>query len=52
MVSHGRGPKDVLVKRYPRWRDGKRHWVQQALRSNRSFLSLRKSKDQFDFGFD
>lgn len=52
MHKHGRGPKDVLVKRYNRWRRGKRHEVPQSRRSNRIVLSLRASKDQLTFGFD
>jgi len=52
MHKHGRGPKDVLVKRYPRWRDGKRERVPTAPRSNRLSLSLRQSKDQLSFDFD
>lgn len=51
MWKHGKGPKDVLVKRYVRWRKGKREDVQQALRSNRMVLSLRHSKDQLSFSF-
>jgi len=52
MWKHGKGPKDVLVKRYGRWSRGKREEVQQALRSNRMVLSLRRSKDQLSFCFD
>lgn len=51
MRHHGKGPKDVLVKRYPRWKDGKRKEVRSALRSIAPPLSLRKSKDQLVFGF-
>lgn len=51
MRNHGKGPKDVLVKRYPRWKDGKRGEVRSALRSISPPLSQRKSKDQLVFGF-
>ena len=51
MRKHGKGPKDVLVKRYPRWKDGKREEVRTALRSAAYPLSLWKSKDQLVFGF-
>lgn len=51
MPKHGKGPKDVLVKRYPRWRRGKREQVQSALRASWHRLSLRNSKDQLVFGF-
>lgn len=51
MYTHGKGPKDVLVKRYVRWRKGKREDVQQALRSNRFVLSLRQSRDHLAFCF-
>lgn len=51
MSKHGKGPKDVLVKRYSRWKDGKREEVRTALRGSWHPLSLRKSKDQLVLGF-
>jgi hypothetical protein len=51
MHYHGKGPKDVLVKAYPRWKAGKREWVRQAHRSSWHRLSLRDSEDQLVFGF-
>ncbi|ACF03387.1 hypothetical protein Rpal_4898 [Rhodopseudomonas palustris TIE-1] len=48
---HGKGPRDVFVRSYPRWRNGKRHTVLSGRRSNRLTTSLRRSKDQLDFGF-
>jgi hypothetical protein len=51
MLKHGKGPKDVLVKRYPRWKRGKREEVRTALRGSWHPLSLRTSKNQLAFGF-
>jgi hypothetical protein len=51
MQNHGKGPKDVLVRSYPRWKAGKREWVRSALRASWHRLSLRDSKDQLVFGF-
>jgi hypothetical protein len=51
MLNHGKGPKDVLVKRYPRWKRGKREQVRSALRASWHRLKLRNSKDQLVFGF-
>ena len=51
MPKHGKGPKDVLIKRYPRWKRGKREQVRSALRASWHPLSLRASKDQLAFGF-
>jgi hypothetical protein len=44
------GSKEVLVKRYPRWKGGKRE-VRSALRLASYPLGLRKSKDQLVFKF-
>ena len=52
MFTHGKGPKDVLVRTYARWRRGKRERVQTALRASWHRLSLRASKDQLVLGFD
>jgi len=52
MRSHGKGPKDVLVRRYPRWKRGRRELVSMALRSISPKLSHRKSNKQMDFGFE
>jgi hypothetical protein len=51
MPKHGKAPKDVLVKRYPRWKRGKREEVRSAFRASWYPLSLRHSKDQSFFGF-
>ncbi len=51
MHIHGKGPKDVFVRRYPRWRNGQREWVRQAFRSSWHRLSLLESKSQLAFGF-
>lgn len=34
MTNHGGRPRDVLVRRYRRWRHGKLETVREALRSN------------------
>jgi hypothetical protein len=52
MQTHGKGPKDVLVRLYARWKRGKRELVPMALRSVSPKLSHRKSSKQLDFGFD
>jgi hypothetical protein len=48
---HGDGPKFVLVKRYPRWVNGERVYVEEFFRRYTPPLSLRKSPLQLDFGF-
>ena len=50
MRKHGRGPKDVLVHKYRRWRRGKFERVAQALRSASHKMALRRSKDQLSLG--
>lgn len=51
MSHHGKGPKDVLVRRYPRWKRGRRERVAQALRSASHKLSHRKTSKQLAFAF-
>jgi hypothetical protein len=51
MQNHDKGPKDVLVRSYPRWKAGKREWVRSAFRASWYRLSLGDSKDQLVFGF-
>ncbi|SFV19100.1 hypothetical protein SAMN05192541_14534 [Bradyrhizobium arachidis] len=51
MATRGKGPKDVFVKRYSRWKAGKREQVRDAHRAAAYRLSLRRSKDQLVFGF-
>jgi hypothetical protein len=51
MATYGKGPKDVLVKSYARWKAGKRERVSQAFRASWHRLSLRASDDQLVFGF-
>jgi hypothetical protein len=51
VTTHGKGPKDVFVKAYRRWKAGKREWVRYARRSSWHPDSLRDSPDQLDFGF-
>jgi hypothetical protein len=46
MRKGGRGPRDVLVRKYPRWRDGKRQTVKKALRGKDHALSVRASRLQ------
>ncbi len=49
--THGRGPKDVFVRKYGRWRTGSYERVRDARRGHDGRMSLRKSPDQLDFGF-
>lgn len=51
MSLHGKGPKDVLVRTYRRWRHGKMERVRQALRSASHKMALRWSEDQLVLGF-
>lgn len=51
MHHHGKGPKDVLVRSYARWRRGKRQTVRMAHRAAWHRLRLRDSPDQFAFDF-
>ena len=51
MVTHGKAPKDVLVKSYARWKAGKRERVRKAFRASWHRLSLQASDDQLVFGF-
>jgi hypothetical protein len=51
MPKHGKGPKDVLVRSYARWKAGKRERVSKALRASWHRLSLRASDGQLVFGF-
>jgi hypothetical protein len=48
---HGRGPKDVFVRQYGRWREGRYERVRDAHRGHSHRMSLRHSPDQLDFGF-
>lgn len=48
---HGRGPKDVFVRKYGRWRFGRYEHVRDAHRAASNRLSLRQSPNQLDFGF-
>lgn len=52
MHTHGKGPRDVLVKGYGRWQDGQFRRVRSALRGIRPKLSLRPSRDQLKLGFE
>jgi len=51
MVTHGKGPKWVLVKRYPRWVRGARSYVESHFRGYTPPLFFRESPLQLDFGF-
>lgn len=46
METHGRGPKDIFVRGYPRWRHGKLEWVRAAHRSNDPPPALKPSPEQ------
>ena len=51
MSHHGKGPKDVFVRSYPRWVRGRRKRVSKAFRSASHKLGHRKSREQLSFGF-
>jgi len=51
VLTHGKGPKDLLVRKYRRWRRGRLEWVAQALRSISPKMSLRHSNEQLTFAF-
>lgn len=51
MVTHGEGPKDVLVRSYGRWRRGRYERVRSASRGSWHRLRLRFSPHQLHFGF-
>lgn len=50
MRNHGRGPKDVLVRGYLRWRRGKIEWVRVALRSISPPAPRGSLEDQLSLG--
>lgn len=52
MRKHGKGPRDVLVSNYRRWRRGKLERVRRALRSANHKMALRRSKDQLSLGLE
>jgi hypothetical protein len=47
----GKGPKDVFVGAYPRWKRGRRERVSQHTRGTSHKLGFRASPFQLDFGF-
>ena len=49
MFTHGKGPKDVFVRSYGRWRYGRYERVGYARRGSQHRLSLRLSPDQLTF---
>ncbi len=51
MVTHGKGPKFILVSKYARWVRGERLYVESHFRGLTPPLSLRASDLQLDFGF-
>jgi hypothetical protein len=52
MVTHGKGPRLVLVKTYGRWQRGHFRRVKTFIRGLGRKLSLRSSTRQLCFGFD
>jgi hypothetical protein len=52
MHTHGKGPRDVLVKGYGRWQRGRFRRVRDSLRGIRPKLSIRPSRHQLKLGFD
>lgn len=51
MRKHGKGPKHLLVRKYPRWQRGHRRRVGTHTRGASPKLSLRKAPEQLRFGF-
>jgi hypothetical protein len=51
MLTHGKGPKDILVGSYARWINGQRYPVRHYLKGMTHKLSDRGSDSQMDFGF-
>lgn len=51
MPKHGKGPKLVLVRRYPRWKSGRRERVGESRRGHDHKLGYRRTPRQLDFGF-
>jgi hypothetical protein len=52
MRKHGKEPKLVFVRRYPRWQKGKREYVDEFRRGHDHKLGHRKTNKQLDFGFE
>jgi hypothetical protein len=46
MRIHGKGPRRVLVKRYPRWEKGYRKYVAKHCRGLTPLLSVRPTPKQ------
>jgi hypothetical protein len=51
MVTHGKGPKFIYVRKYARWVRGVRRSVEGHLRGWTPPLYFRESDLQLDFGF-
>lgn len=51
MVEHGKGPKDVFVRPYGRWRKGRYERVRSAYRGSWHRMRLCLSPEQLHFGF-
>jgi hypothetical protein len=49
-MRRGRGPRDVLVRKYPRWVKGRRKRVGTHVRGIDPKLSVRKTPEQLDLG--
>lgn len=52
MRKPGRGPRDVLVRKYRRWRDGKLQRVKTSTRGIDPALAVRSSKLQLKLGLE
>jgi hypothetical protein len=51
VTSHGNGPKFIYVRRYARWVNGERLYVESYFRGWTPPLYFRDSDSQLDFGF-
>jgi hypothetical protein len=52
MHNHGKGPKLVRVRRYPRWLRGRREYVDEFRRGHDHKLGHRKTNKQLRFDFE
>jgi len=52
MHKHGKGPKDVLVRKHAKWMRGRRIRIETSIRGAGHKLGFRRVPFQLDFGFE
>lgn len=52
MLKHGKGPKDVLVRKHAKWVRGRRLRIETSIRGSGHKLGFRRVSRQLDFGFE